>query len=42
MKNRGFPKDIYYYYQEVWGDRPMVHVFPHWNWAGKEGQPIDV
>jgi len=20
----------------------MVHVFPHWNWAGKEGQPIDV
>lgn len=38
----GFPKDSYYYYQSVWGDNPMVHVFPHWNWAGKEGQPIDV
>jgi beta-galactosidase len=20
----------------------VVHVFPHWNWAGKEGQNIDV
>jgi beta-galactosidase len=38
----GFPKDIYYYYQSVWGSKPIVHVFPHWNWAGKEGQPIDV
>ena len=42
MDECGFPKDAYYYYQSVWGDRPMVHVFPHWNWAGKEGQPIDV
>ena len=38
----GFPKDAFYYYQSVWGDKPMVHVLPHWNWAGKEGQPIDV
>ncbi len=38
----GFPKDAYYYYQSVWGDKPMVHLLPHWNWAGKEGQPIDV
>ena len=38
----GFPKDNFYYYQSVWGDKPMVHVFPHWNWPGKEGQPIDV
>jgi len=38
----GFPKDVFYYYQSVWGDKPMVHVFPHWNWVGKEGQPIDV
>ena len=38
----GFPKDAFYYYQSVWGSKPMVHVFPHWNWAGKEGQPIDV
>ncbi len=38
----GFPKDSYYYYQSVWGDKPVVHLLPHWNWAGKEGQPIDV
>lgn len=38
----GFPKDNYYYYQAVWGDRPVVHLLPHWNWPGKEGQPIDV
>ena len=42
MDQCGFPKDSYYYYQSVWGDKPIVHVLPHWNWAGKEGQPIDV
>ena len=42
MDECGFPKDAYYYYQSVWGDKPMVHVLPHWNWTGKEGQPIDV
>jgi beta-galactosidase len=38
----GFPKDNYYYYQAWWGDKPLVHILPHWNWAGKEGQPITV
>ncbi len=38
----GFPKDNFYYYQAWWGDKPVLHIFPHWNWAGKEGQPIDV
>ncbi len=42
MDQCGFPKDNYYYYQSVWGDKPVVHVLPHWNWAGKEGQPVDV
>ena len=42
MDDCGFPKDNYYYYQSVWGNQPMVHLLPHWNWAGKEGQPIDV
>ena len=42
MDECGFPKDAYYYYQSVWGDAPMVYLFPHWNWAGKEGQPVDV
>ncbi|MBV9866385.1 MAG: DUF4982 domain-containing protein [Abitibacteriaceae bacterium] len=38
----GFPKDNYYYYQAWWGDKPLVHILPHWNWTGKEGQDIDV
>ncbi len=42
MDECGFPKDTYYYYQSVWGDTPMVHLLPHWNWVSKEGQPIDV
>ena len=36
----GFPKDLYYYYQSWWQDQPVLHLFPHWNWAGKEGQEI--
>ena len=38
----GFPKDAYYYYQSWWTDQPVLHVFPHWNWPGKESQNIDV
>ncbi len=38
----GFPKDAYYFYQSQWTERPMVHLFPHWNWKGKEGKVIQV
>jgi beta-galactosidase len=38
----GFPKDNYFYYQAWWGANPVLHLFPHWNWPGKEGQEIDV
>lgn len=38
----GFPKDRYYLYQSVWTKKPMVHVLPHWNWQGREGQAIPV
>jgi beta-galactosidase len=38
----GFPKDRYYLYQSEWTKTPMVHVLPHWNWAGLEGKPIPV
>ena len=38
----GFPKDSYYYYKSWWTDEPVLHLFPHWNWAGKEGQEIPV
>lgn len=42
MDIAGFPKDNFYYYQAVWGKKLMVHVLPHWNWPGKERQPISV
>jgi beta-galactosidase len=38
----GFPKDNFYYYQAWWSAQPMLHLFPHWNWPGKEGQDIAV
>ena len=38
----GFPKNIYYYYQSWWTDRDVLHVAPHWNWPGKEGEVIRV
>jgi beta-galactosidase len=38
----GFPKDGFYFYKSQWTDRPMVHIFPHWNWKGKEGKIIPV
>jgi beta-galactosidase len=38
----GHPKDAYYLYQSLWTDRPVLHLFPHWNWAGRTGQVIPV
>ncbi|MGA2324038.1 MAG: beta-galactosidase GalA [Sedimentisphaerales bacterium] len=38
----GFPKDTYYYLKACWTDQPVLHIFPHWNWADKEGKPINV
>jgi beta-galactosidase len=38
----GFPKDSYYFYKSMWTDQPVVHLFPHWNWTGREGQIIPV
>ncbi|MEP6805802.1 MAG: glycoside hydrolase family 2 TIM barrel-domain containing protein [Flavobacterium sp.] len=36
----GFPKDVYYMYQSEWTTKPVLHIFPHWNW--KTGQEVDV
>ena len=36
----GFPKDTYYMYQSEWTNKPVLHLFPHWNWL--EGQTIDL
>lgn len=38
----GFPKDVAYYYRSWWKTEPVLHLLPHWNWAGHEGKPIDV
>lgn len=38
----GYPKNIYYYYQSWWTNKDVLHISPHWNWPGKEGQDIDV
>jgi len=40
MTNR--PKDGYYFYQSQWTDKPVLHLLPHWNWKGREGQIIPV
>ncbi|HTN35524.1 MAG TPA: glycoside hydrolase family 2 TIM barrel-domain containing protein, partial [Arachidicoccus sp.] len=36
----GLPKDVYYLYQSEWTDKPVLHVFPHWNW--QPGQLVNV
>ena len=37
------PKDRFYLYRSVWNDRKdTVHLLPHWNWDGREGEKITV
>ncbi len=36
----GFPKDVYYMYQSELTTKPVLHIFPHWNW--QPGQVIDI
>ena len=36
----GFPKDVYYLYQSVFTNKPVLHIYPHWNW--KQGDTVDV
>jgi beta-galactosidase len=38
----GFPKDYFYYYRAWWGKEPSLHLFPHWNFVGREGEEISV
>jgi beta-galactosidase len=38
----GFRKDSSYYLESWWTDRPVLHLYPHWNWAGREGQEVKV
>ena len=33
------PKDRYYLYRSQWNDKDnTLHILPHWNWAGREGE----
>jgi len=39
----GFPKSAYWIHQAQWiQNRPILHLIPHWNWAGSEGKSIQV
>jgi beta-galactosidase len=41
MDTCGSPKDNFYYYQANWTLKPVLHLFPHWNWS-TPGQPINI
>ncbi|MFC0876361.1 glycoside hydrolase family 2 TIM barrel-domain containing protein [Saccharicrinis sp. FJH2] len=35
----GIPKDRYYLYKSYWKpDETTIHILPHWNWEGREGE----
>ena len=38
----GFPKDEAFYLKSWWTDEPVLHIFPHWNLKGHEGENVDV
>jgi len=39
----GLPKDRYYLYRSRWNTgAPTLHVLPHWNWKGREGEVTPV
>lgn len=38
----GFPKDEAYYLKSWWTDETVLHILPHWNLKGHEGDTISV
>lgn len=38
----GFPKDEAYYLKAWWTNEPVLHLLPHWNLKGHEGEEVDV
>jgi beta-galactosidase len=39
----GLPKDSYYNYRSLWKTGShTIHLSPHWNWQGHEGEPVPV
>ena len=38
----GFPKDEAYYLKSWWTDEPVLHLLPHWNLQGHEGEKVEI
>ncbi len=38
----GFWKDEAWYLKAWWTDEPVLHIFPHWNLQGHEGEEVDI
>jgi len=39
----GIPKDRYYLYRSRWNTKAeTLHILPHWNWEGREGEKTPV
>ncbi len=38
----GFPKDEAYYLKSWWTNEPTLHIFPHWNLQGHEGEEVEL
>ena len=39
----GLPKDRYYLYRSHWNkEKETLHILPHWNWKGREGEVTPV
>ncbi|GAB6167921.1 hypothetical protein JCM1393_03810 [Clostridium carnis] len=37
----GFEKDIFYFYQSQWSNKPMVHLLPHWSFENDNSIKVD-
>lgn len=43
MDLAGLPKDRFYHYRSRWNTKEeTLHILPHWNWEGKEGEIVPV
>ena len=38
----GFPKDEAWYLKSWWTEEPVLHIFPHWNLQGHEGESVEI
>jgi beta-galactosidase len=38
----GFEKTAFWLHQAQWRHEPVLHLAPHWNWPGRDGEPITV